>query len=516
VARTLLISGHFGGPDHERKLRFFERVSATLERSALAPLVLDLSPASVRSSLPGLSLPTFVRAGHRLPVERHLVGTAISGLSPRFLEAAAIDEASLACNASAARLRAFFLRRYFEEVLDRTRPALCLLWHQFNAPHTLLAELCEERKLPVVFAEYGLLPGTVAFDARGQMAESWVAAESPRFCALPVDGDDLDRARSYLERVAREGRNRKPQQARAAVTQALLARRREGRTMVFYAGQNDAGAGMIPRDSTRARLHSPLYRSTEDGLAHLADLAGRNDWRVLFKPHPMASPPPALAPAQPVDVLTGADLSTCMDASACTVTILSQVAYQALIRGHPCVLLGRSPLSGKRCAYEVATRDDAEETIRRAIAKGFTDAQREAWLLHVAQLCRYQLFAFDEDLGSAVGRGAEQAALDLVERLEAWPTPRASTRPVPAAQSAPLRVRAAYRVLRMLSTPRITDPRTPGPGDAPAPRGRARVAPSAATPSCAGAAGHGRAPAAGAETAPSGSPSKRRAAPPGL
>lgn len=301
--------------------------------------------------------------------------------------------------------------------IARHQPDCCILWNQFTPLNHVLAHCCRNQGIGVVYGHLGLLPGTVVFEQGGQMGESWVARNSEAFLRLPCDESDLIRAGDYLD-AARDGQwIRKPQGEAGALNDALAAHPFGGKKRLFYAGQNDFASGILPEDLPNARLHSPAFHDSEEALRFLAEVAEERDLLVIFKPHPSMKTPAADAGAwQANRVLTvpGANVFACMEAADLTITILSQVAYQALIQERPVLLLGCMQLNGKGCAYEARDRDRIRPEIDRALREGFTPAQRAAWRKHAAQLIRHYLFPLNGEMETLTGKSVKAAAEFLV------------------------------------------------------------------------------------------------------
>lgn len=285
-------------------------------------------------------------------------------------------------------------------VLRKHDAKTCVLWNQFTAANHAVAAACAAAGIRVIYAHLGLLPGTVVFEEHGQMAESRVAQDPAAFCRLPVDRDQAEHAACYLARARAEQWTRKPQGDATVVAEALRPHVDAGRKIIFYAGQNDFASGMVPEDLPRARIHSPHYPTTEAALRALAAAAEEHDWVILFKPHPSmarAVDDPEGWTLDRVVTVPDANVFACIEAAAATATILSQVAYLALIQGKPAVLLGRMQLSGMGCAYELDTPTHLGDVVAEAVAQGIGEAQQVAFDAHVARLIAHYLSPLDTD-----------------------------------------------------------------------------------------------------------------------
>ena len=177
---------------------------------------------------------------------------------------------------------------------------------------------------------------------------------------------------------------------------------------------------MYPPWLPNARIHSPHYTHTNDALHDLAKQAERFDWQILFKPHPNLTvrgqdPAAYSGPfADRVTVAQGANVFECIELTDVTTTIVSQVSYVALMHERPVVLLGGNQLRGKRCAWEPARREEVGPCIERALDEGPSPSMQENWRRHVAQLLKYYLFAYDEEVRSFFDRDEVDVARYLM------------------------------------------------------------------------------------------------------
>lgn len=419
MLRTILVSSYLGGDEGKGKLRYFEAVDAVLREQGFRLLLLNTEAGTVKSSCDTERLPIFIEKAHHLRLERLLTK---DNLGADVLRAASIDAEEWKRDPMADAVRVLFFRAFLRNLMVQHDTVLCVFWHEFNTLHDSMREFCSEVGVPLLFAEYGSLPGTIVFDTDGQMAESWIVQRSDEFLKMPVFDEDLAKAGRLLQMLREGKRMRKPGAESKPLAPVSEKASSEGRALIFYAGQNDYKAGLAPRTHPNAAVHSPFYKSTNDALRDLCAIAEERNWQILFKPHPMAEhllKDLVLPFPDRVDIVSGADIFECLDAADVTVTLVSQVSYMALIHGRPCVVLGRNQLSGKGCVYEAESRESAGDTIAVAIRDGLSQKQRDAWLRHTAQLCTHVLFAFDEDLEAIIGRDAREVAEFLIGHADA-------------------------------------------------------------------------------------------------
>ena len=449
--KTIVVSGFFGGPEHAAKIRYLERLDAELQSKGYRLFLLNFGYLQVDARCAHASCPSFLTTD----TDFHGRGLIhIEDLPPELMMAAALDAEVRGASLVSAAVKMTLFYSYMRQVIDEKQPALWIMWHKFNCYHYALTELCKKVDLPYLYIEYGVLPGTVNFDEEGQMAESWVAERHEEFANLSVSDDDLAMAERYLDYARAKKKTRKSQAADFSIRPIVEHARERGRKVIFYAGQNDWASGMLPANwLSQSHVHSPLYEDTLAALRHMTELAEQNDWHILFKPHPQVEERHKHAdvpyPGR-LDYAIGANIFECMELSDVTSTILSQVSYLALIHGHPCVVLGRNQLRNKGCTYQ-AGRGQVGKAFQDAVERGFDKHKQGKWLQHVAQLCRYYVFAIDEESAAIIGRDVHEAARFLVKHAHANPADAAGSAGLPvdvsARDSVNLSLRAAAKGL---------------------------------------------------------------------
>lgn len=410
-ARTILLSGYFGPKSRDPKLGYFARLDRALQALGFRLYMLNMSGNRLPAGLRGESFPFLVEKSHWLPLDRFI---PVAQVDAGIAQAASIDAGCWNRSHARETVRLLLFREHLRKVFARERPCLHIAWHQFYSFHYSLPSMLAEAGVPLLFTEFGPLPGTIIFDQEGQMAESAIARRSGEFASAPVSASELKGAGEFLDRVRSEKRTRKPQRDSGMVREALREKSAGARKIIFYAGQYDHRTGMLPRSLPNAKLHSPFFSDTLDALSFLSRLAKRNDWLILFKPHPLAGhSAESLARIEEPEYVVnvpGASVFECFEHTQVVSTIVSQVSYMSLIHGRACVMLGRNQLTGKGCAYEPRTMDEIEPELQKALERGINAEQDACWKKHVAQLLKSSVFAFDEDLTASLLRGTPETA----------------------------------------------------------------------------------------------------------
>jgi hypothetical protein len=409
MEQTIIVSAFFAGLAGQEKILYFERLNAYLQQYQVQLFLVNLNGTKLRTKCNSIGI----------HVDCTKMGKSTQGLEKyrklsHELTLAMAMEASLKNDDFFSQSSAILdYTEFMIRLLLEKKPCLCILWHQHSGQHRALAAICQDLDVPYVFAHLGMLPGTIVFEHGGQNAESWVTQNNEDFLKLQIDDRDLVVAQQYLEYVRKIKKDRKPQTTKLTIRDIVD----KNRKTIFYAGQNDYQSGLWPSWLPKSRIHSPLFFHTFDGLQYIARISKVNDWQILFKPHPNIQNRQTSSTRlnhEHIDFVKGANIFECMEKSDLTVTILSQVSYQALIHGNPVVLLGCNQLSGKGCAYEVTSHDNIENTIKLALKEGFSKDQKRNWVRHVAQACKYYLFSFEKEILNIIGRDVDEAANYLI------------------------------------------------------------------------------------------------------
>lgn len=289
---------------------------------------------------------------------------------------------------------------FIEKMLTSFQPKGIMILCSFPTSHRILAVLCKKHGIPVIYTHKGALPKTWALEIDGEMGESIPAIYPDDFRNLPVNTKEIEEAK-YIWKYLNESKINRKIQPRNDWKSTVLNRVKENRPVIFYAGLNDIQSGLAYYGESARTFHSPIFSSSLDAIPFLADLAKKNDWNFLYKPHPMYRPTKEQKKCLPDNVIyvDAADINEVIDFSDVTITILSSTAYVALIREKPVVMLGYNQLRGKDCTYEAFSKDNIDAAITSAIKEGFSQKQRNAFTVHIAQLLKYYLYA-DLEVGT--------------------------------------------------------------------------------------------------------------------
>jgi hypothetical protein len=226
------------------------------------------------------------------------------------------------------------------------------------------------------------------------MGESWISKSPSDFHLLPITTRDRSNAAAYLKFAVSNGLNRKRDAVSFSNEQIKNKIVSDPRPKILYAGINDYKTGVMPFHPERTLKHSGDFSSTESGLEHLIKLAERNNWLILFKPHPSIKHTNNLVEKNSsfvIQIDKQINLIEAINISDVLVTLVSQSAYMSVMHEKPTVLLGRMQLTGSGLVYEAPIRTLVESEIKTALESGTMASQKDAVIDHIARLIRYYL-----------------------------------------------------------------------------------------------------------------------------
>jgi len=302
---------------------------------------------------------------------------------------------------------------YFSKMMEILAPKKIILWNKFQPLHLIIDGVAKDMNIPVLYMEFGILPGTFSLEYKGQMGESWPAKRAEEFKGLQVSDGDLQQADTILDflRESRLNRNIQPRSDVRYLKRCI----KNDNPIILYCGQNDYESGMIPYTGDSVADHSPVFESSDSAAELLSEIAVKNGWNLLYKPHPIMRRH-SKTPASAMNV-SGNDINDLIDIADVVVTILSQTAYVSMIRGKPTVMLGYTQLRGKDCTYEAFDEMELEGVIKQALSDGQTEKMKNAFTKHVAQAIKY--YVFDDMNGRDIRYGQDiEEFRDVLRRDE--------------------------------------------------------------------------------------------------
>lgn len=289
---------------------------------------------------------------------------------------------------------AFF---YALVTMKLVQPKLVIVWNAFHPLSKATVAAAKQLSIPVAFAEFGLLPGTINVDFKGQMGASAVTKDAEAFNRLSTSKAALSQAQDMLDFLKETGLNRREQPIPSNVPDRI-EKAAKGRPRVFFAGHNDFSSGTLPYNAEAQRDHSPFFEKSNEAARHLLDLAKKNDWLLVSKPHPFNIKSSDLKDGPNCLTLGDENINACIDACDVTVTVLSQTNYISLIREKPVVMIGQNQLNCSGAAYVAPSKESIVPMILQALEWGVSNEMKSAWLSHVSRLSSHYLYRYSQSV----------------------------------------------------------------------------------------------------------------------
>jgi len=269
------------------------------------------------------------------------------------------------------------------------QPDAVWVWNGTIYRAAAFATMAGEMKLPVRYAEKGVMPGSWALDPRGVNA----ASSLPELPEPGVHADRIAAMRSTIGRWDGAGDSAWEQPERG--TGEALTRLRDqadGRKLLFFPGQVDSDSNII--------CFSPHVACSLEALGLLVENLGE-EYFIVAKPHPKGQ-----AGAQAYRASLGSrglvmENIHVLDAiSICdlVVSINSTVAFEAVIRSKPVFLLGKGVLSGRSFVAEWNPEKGIDAQVKEWV-KRYRETEKEmtARALGWAAFLRDEYYLFLKD-----------------------------------------------------------------------------------------------------------------------
>ena len=263
---------------------------------------------------------------------------------------------------------------YYKTIIEIIRPSKIIIWSNWSGKSYILGYLARTYDIPYGYMEYGWIPGTYQVDPRGIAGQSEYAVNPHLFKNIEIDNAyNIKQIKQYVKNKKLDTRTFSNTEADNT---ALLEMKKEKKT-VFLVGMDDCGMKMNPKNIYWKKYISSVVESTEEALFLLVKLCRKNNWNLIFKPHPKNSVPELGEYSDDVILVKDMQIDRLIELADVVVSIASAVDYKALIYGKPLVQLGITGLLGKDCTYSVTEKNGLEEQLVLALKNGMTGRQTE-------------------------------------------------------------------------------------------------------------------------------------------
>ncbi len=401
----------FAGEPLKSAFSYIEKLSKMLPQYDFISCTSNGWRRSVSASMPNVmifSRPEYLNISHRYTGKDFSAGNiseCVSQFSVELLKAVGNDD-------EYCRLLASEQERYYSAIFSIFQPKVVIVWNAFAFNSHMVKLIAEKNNIPVITMESGHLEGTFIFSDKLYGDDS-ITREAIDFKNKLINADQLDLSRKIIARLAEQRSTRYVQNT---FNISLLPKQfKKDRKTVLFIGQFDIENYSFPYEDESGKHYSPVFSSSDEGVKYMAKIAAKNNWNLIYKPHPLTvvNLPQKKLPSNVCVV--NADVIDLIELSDVVVCMLSGLAYTTLIYNKPLVELCVTPLYNKGCCYEAFTQSDIESQVNAAMTNGYTDDQKLLFDKHVAQLCDYY---YDNQMHPELlyGKTLSQAA-DLIDNL---------------------------------------------------------------------------------------------------
>ena len=279
------------------------------------------------------------------------------------------------------------LYTYIKKIISLATPKYILMNASRSRIARIFSYLAEQNEAECRIMEYGMLPGTFQFDPLGLAGESELAVKPSILQEKKVENKDLDiqAVKNYIIKTGIDSGNYYFKVVDADRRQ--LEKLVENRKTVFFIGMGEDYSLNTETDFWR-KHYLPAISSNEDALERLRLICMKNNWNLMFKPHPgsrLRQTDDRFRAMNDVAYITDMAIDNLIKRSDVVVSLISAVDYKVLVYGKPLVSLGKMPFWGQEICYEVHDTVSIQRVVEEAMEYGMTESQKSHYdkFLHI-------------------------------------------------------------------------------------------------------------------------------------
>ena len=276
---------------------------------------------------------------------------------------------------------------FFKDIIEHGSVEKMLIWGPWLRSSLIAQHCMDVAGIDYRFIEYGYIPGTIQIGKLGLAGTGEYAQYNADQLLSQCDIDDkhINEIINYIKvnRVD-SGKFRNTQQ-----DEKQLKKLNQKHKTVFLVGIGDEIIGFKGDSSFWRENVSRLFCSSLDALRFILGICRKENWNMIFKPHPSEYNNKAFEEYRDLDDLVlihDMSIDEILEKTDVVVSIVSSVDYKALMFGVPLVKIGQSSLNHKKCTYEACDIDEIEDLIKQALMYGMTDEQKEYFRIHLKHL----------------------------------------------------------------------------------------------------------------------------------
>ena len=272
------------------------------------------------------------------------------------------------------------------------QPDVVIVWNGLYSKRAVYVKAAHYLKIPVYYAEKGMLPNSWYIDPKGVNVLSSVAEQKP--VDATVSGTAIDQFKKRLRTIDKKGESawEQPRRKDTALIRKDLGLE-ETHKVLFFPGQVDYDTNIV--------LFSEHFMHSLDALAWLVHGLPKDEFFVVAKPHPKGNANVEAFEKVLGDkgvVLSEINVLDAIALADCIVSINSTIAFEAAVRAKPVLLLGQGILCNREYVSTYIPGIDPYEQVVGCIAR-YTE-NREALHQSALSFAAYldaEYYAYRED-----------------------------------------------------------------------------------------------------------------------
>lgn len=275
-----------------------------------------------------------------------------------------------------------------KEIVEMINPKKIIMWTDNQRGCYVLTDIAKKKNIQYKYLEFGWLPGTLQVDGRGIGGRSEYVTGKSKLKEISQEEIESYNIPEILNNIVENKRDTGifRESKRDEEVLSMLDKKKK---CIFFPSFGDKNPVFNNMSSLWETEISSLFKSSKAALLYLADICKKNDWQLLYKPHPgcasdydhdLCGYEDVIFQVQDMEIdkiLQRVDLVTCF---------YSAIEFKTLMYNKPLVKLGYSLLSIADCAYIPKEKVELENCIKIALEDGYTLNQKNNFYKLLGQL----------------------------------------------------------------------------------------------------------------------------------
>ena len=279
---------------------------------------------------------------------------------------------------------------YYDKCIQLLKPTGIMIWGYWNYTHYFFRDLAKKHNVPIRFAEWGLIPGTMLMEPCGRFHDSEISYSN---LSLPSkkELETFYSAKKYLT----DNRLDSMQSVVDADDENKLKRIKNDRRKVLLIGMCDDDICYNDSEDSYYRRHiSSVVKGSIDAFFLLKEICVKNEWNLIFKPHPADEYDSRLLfdYEEGMVIVFHKNLNELITMADVCVAIDSSMNYRVLLYDKPLVQIGHNTMDNEDFIYMVNSRDDVERKLIEALDKGFNEKMKEKCAIFMTRMMKSVLW----------------------------------------------------------------------------------------------------------------------------